>query len=94
MFWPANLANPLPARTTLTQASWPRLSDPRSKLPRAHPRALPNRCSTRIGGRFFLSPQVPVVDKVGPSGSIVFRTINTVVPPETVAKELRKRARE
>ncbi len=37
---------------------------------------------------------MPVVDKAGPSGSIVFRTIDTVVPPETVAKELRKRERE
>jgi hypothetical protein len=37
---------------------------------------------------------VPVVDKTGPSGSIVFRTIDTVVPPETMAKELRKRERE
>ena len=36
---------------------------------------------------------VPVVDKAGPSGSIVFRTIDTVVPPETVAKELRRRGK-
>ena len=35
--------------------------------------------------------RVPVVDEAGSSGSIVFRTIDTVVPPETVAKELRKR---
>ena len=37
---------------------------------------------------------VPVVDEAGSSGSIVFRTIDTLVPSETVSKELRKRARE
>ena len=36
---------------------------------------------------------VPVVDEAGPSGSIVFRTIDTVVPPETVAKELHRRGK-
>jgi len=39
---------------------------------------------------------VPVVKEAGPSGSIVFRTIHTVVSKDTAAKELlrRKRARE
>ena len=36
---------------------------------------------------------VPVVQQAGPSGSIVFRTIKTVVPPSQVAKELKKRKR-
>ena len=37
--------------------------------------------------------QVPVVNEAGPSGSIVFRTIKTVVSHDTVAKELSKRQR-
>jgi hypothetical protein len=37
---------------------------------------------------------VPVVSDAGPSGSIVFRTISTLISPEQAAKELRKRARE
>ena len=37
---------------------------------------------------------VPPVDESGPSGSIVFRTIDTVMDLHRVARELRKRARE
>jgi hypothetical protein len=37
--------------------------------------------------------RVPVVNEAGPSGSIVFRTIKTVVSHDTVAKELSKRQR-
>ena len=37
--------------------------------------------------------QVPVVNEASPSGSIVFRTIKTVVSHDTVAKELSKRQR-
>ena len=37
---------------------------------------------------------VPVVAEAGSSGSIVFRTISTLISPKQAAKELRKRARE
>jgi len=37
---------------------------------------------------------VPVVEESGPSGSIVFRTIKTLVPLDKASKELRKRARD
>lgn len=36
---------------------------------------------------------VPVVDEASPSGSIVFRTISTMIAPEQVSKELCKRKR-